>query len=291
MTLQTKHKILLASLAFRVVRLTRKLFGKELQGQFKRNSFLWELDLREVVDFMIYISGGFETYLSQFIRRNVKDGDVIMDIGANIGAHTLTMGESVGPSGKAYAIEATEYAFNKLQKNVQLNPNITAQIQPCHCVLEGTEITQDDSALIHSSWPFESSDDRHPSHQGVLKSLGDAQHTTLDELVATEGITRLDLVKIDVDGHEWDVLSGGAQTFGNLRPVILMELAPDYNDAEHARGFQNIHRFLVDLGYQFYDFSGNELPAEVDALAATIPGGASRNVVVVPKDSPTLSYN
>ena len=148
MTLQTKHKILLASLAFRVVRLSRKLLGKELQGQFKRNSFQWQLDLREVIDFMIYISGGFETYLSQFIRRNVKVGDVVMDIGANIGAHTLTMGQSVGTSGKAYAVEATEYAFNKLQRNIQLNPDVATHIQPCHCVLEGTEISQDDGALI-----------------------------------------------------------------------------------------------------------------------------------------------
>jgi FkbM family methyltransferase len=291
MTLQTKHKILLASLAFRVVRLSRKILGKELQGQFKRNSFQWQLDLREVIDFMIYISGGFETYLSRFIRRNVKVGDVVMDIGANIGAHTLTMGQSVGTSGKAYAVEATEYAFNKLQKNIQLNPDVATHIQPCHCVLEGTEISQDDGALIHSSWPFESSDERHPSHQGVLKSLGNARHATLDQLITSEGIARLDLVKIDVDGHEWDVLSGGAQTFLKLRPIILMELAPDYNSAEHARGFQNIHRFLVDLGYQFYDFSGKKLPEKADVLAATIPAGASRNVVVVPKDCPTISYH
>lgn len=46
MTLQTKHKILLASLAFLVVHLSRKILGKELQGQFKRNSFPWELDLK-----------------------------------------------------------------------------------------------------------------------------------------------------------------------------------------------------------------------------------------------------
>ena len=48
---------------------------------------------------MIYILGGFETFLSRFIRRNLKVGDVVIDTGANIGAHTLTMGQSVGTSG------------------------------------------------------------------------------------------------------------------------------------------------------------------------------------------------
>ncbi|MDP4879055.1 MAG: FkbM family methyltransferase [Opitutales bacterium] len=292
MVLQTKHKIFLASLAFRVVRLARKIVGKDVHGQFQRSSFTWELDLREVVDFMIYLSGGFESYLSQFIRQNVKDGDVVMDIGANIGAHTLTMGQSVSPSGKAYAIEATEYAFNKLQRNIELNPTIADQIHPFHCVLRAPEGEEGSSIAgsIHSSWPFDSTDERHPSHQGVLKTLGNAQHSTLDALVEANKIDRLDLVKIDVDGHEWDVLSGGRNTFSTLRPTILMELAPDYNETEHARAFENIHQLLIDIGYTFYDFKGQQLPIEAAKLAATIQAGASRNVVVVPDTTRKIAY-
>ncbi len=294
MILKTKHKILLASLAFRVARFDRLLPGKGSQAVFKRNSFQWELDLREVIDFMIYASGGFESYLSKFIQKNVKDGDVVMDIGANIGAHTLSMGKSVGSNDMAYADEATEYAFSKLQTNIKLNPDIATRIQPCHRVLVTKEASANESlevTSIHSSWPFNSADERHPEHQGVLKPLGNPTVSSLDELIMEKGITRLDLVKIDVDGHEWDVLSGGFNTFKKLRPIIVMELAPDYNAAEHARSFKNIHKFLIGLDYRFYDFKGRKLPEETEALAATIPNGASRNVVISPMNTRDINYN
>ena len=282
MILRTKHKIFIASIAFRFVRILRNVQGKGMQGQFQRAGFNWQLDLREVVDFMIYISGGFEAYLSRFIRNNVKGGDVVMDIGANIGAHTLAMGKSVGASGRVYAIEATEYAYSKLQTNIALNPELSSQVEAIHCILAASDNVAD-SFEIHSSWPFESKAERHSSHQGVTKSVGAAPAISLDTLVASHGITRLDFIKMDVDGHEWDVLSGGRQTFERMRPVIVMEIAPDYHDPEHAKGFFNIHRFLSELGYTFHDFNGAVLPQQAKALAATIPDGASKNVVLLPQ--------
>ena len=294
MILQTKQKIFLASLAYRVVRFTRKAMGKELKGKFRRGSFLWELDLREVIDFMIYISGSFENDLKRFIQKNVTEGDIVIDIGANIGAHTLTLGRSVEAQGKAYAIEATEYAFNKLQTNINLNPDISNQTRAFHCVLEAKESpkTEAENRIeIHSSWPLLSSEERHPSHQGILKPLGNAQHMTLDQFVESQEITRIDLIKIDVDGNEWDVLSGGIKTFEKMRPIILMELAPDYNEAGDEKEFLNIHRLLKTLNYQFYDFTGTKLTENGEELAASIPAGASQNVVIVPNASRKIHYN
>lgn len=290
MILRTKHKICIASIAFRITRILRGIQGKDMQGHFKRASFNWQLDLREVVDFMIYLSGGFEAYLSRFIRNNVKEGDVVMDIGANIGAHTLAMGKSVGKQGQVYAVEATEYAYSKLQTNIALNPAISDQIEAIHCILAAKDDVEGNTE-IHSSWPFESDAERHTSHQGVAKSVGNAQHISLDTLVTSHGITRLDFIKMDVDGHEWDVLSGGTRTFETMRPVIVMEIAPDYHEPEHAKGFYNIHRFLSKLGYTFYDFNGAALPQQAEALAATIPDGASKNVVLLPEGARLPKFN
>ena len=290
MILQTKHKIFIASFAFRLVRLVRKIQGKSLQGRFKRNSFYWDLDLREVIDFMIYLSGSFEGDLSRFIQNNVNEGDITMDIGANVGAHTLQMGRSAGKSGQVYAVEATDFAYSKLQANIALNPSILNQIEAIHCLLESSD-TAEQEMHIHSSWPFESDDERHPSHQGVFKSVGNAQRMTLDALVTAHNITKIDLIKLDVDGHEWDVLSGGIKTFESMRPVILMEVAPDYHNPSDVKGFYNIHKFLSRLDYTLYDFSGNKLPQKAEELAALIPGGASKNVVALPPESRPLKFN
>lgn len=289
MTLQTKHKILLASLLFRVIRIVRKLSRKQMTGTFTRSSFKWNLDLREVVDFMIYLTGSFEGYLSQFISRNVSKGDIVMDIGANIGAHTLMMGKSTGPKGHAYAIEATEYAHEKLVKNIELNPQIKNQITAVHTIFS-KETSINDGIEIHSSWPFETTSERHESHQGVFKTTGSAPIISLDTFVEKQAINRLDMIKLDVDGNEWDVLAGGQKTLSRMQPTLLMEVAPDYHAPNHPKGFHSIHRLLTKLDYVFYNFEGKALPLCPKELAEKIPAGASQNVVIIPKGKAMPSF-
>lgn len=293
MLVKTKHKIFLASMAFRLARLGRRIRGKGLTGRFRRGGFLWELDLREVVDFMIYLTGSFEPGLRRFLERNIRPGDVTMDIGANVGAHTLTMGRAVGSGGKVYAVEATEYAFAKLRTNIGLNPDIDGRIHPIHCLVLAAKAPEEapgDSDFIHSSWPFDSDEERHPSHQGICKAVGAARRARLDGIVEGEGVGRLDLVKLDVDGHEWDVLSGGRTTLEQFDPVIVMELAPDYHAPDDERGFLKIHAFLTELGYKFFDFKGRELPTGAEDLAARIPAGSSMNVVVLPRTGRKVDF-
>lgn len=294
MLLQTKHKIFLASLAYHPIHRFRGVLGKSDKGCFTRSGFNWELDLGEVVDFMIYLTGGFEASLNQFIKRNLSEGMVALDIGANIGAHTLSMAEKVGSSGQTHAIEATEYAFAKLMRNIELNPSIAGQIKSHHCMLlppRGLASEQAARNAIHSSWPFQSKQERHSSHQGVFKSIGKARKMSLDELCSELELKHLDLIKLDVDGNEWDVLSGGTATFTRFSPLIVMEVAPDYHEAGHEKSFPNIHRLLSELGYRFHQLNGKALPETAESLTRSIPAGASKNVVAVHHDSPAPRFN
>lgn len=282
MLLKTKQKIRLASLAYYPIHWLRSLLGKTDVGIFQRNGLKWELDLGEVVDFMIYVSGSFERGVHQFVKHNIRDGDIAFDIGANVGVHTLFMGRSVGERGRTYAVEATEYAYRKLQRNLSLNPKIQDSVEAFHCMLIAALPEAGSPAPtieIHSSWPFDSNDERHPQHQGTLKSIGDAEQTTLDALAEQLQLERLDFVKLDVDGNEWDVLTGGLETFKRFKPLIAMEVALDYNDADDEKSFHNIHRILTELGYIFYDYSGKKLPATVEGIDAILPAGASLNAI------------
>ena len=285
MRLRTRQKIFLASLAYHPLARLRRSAGRPNPVVARRGGFRWELDLNEVVDFMIYLTGGFETYLTRFLRRNLRPGDAAIDIGANIGAHTLAMGAAVRPGGTALAIEATEFAFRKLRRNLALNPDTAEAVRARHALLgpAATDARAPDrgGARIPSSWPFVSGAPRNPDHQGVAAPVGDAERTTLDQLVAREALDRLDLVKMDVDGNEWDVLSGAGTTFDRFRPMILMELAPDYGRDSAQSGFRNIHAFFHSRGYRFFDFKGRPLEENVSRLAASIPPGASKNAVIL----------
>ena len=119
-------------------------------------------------------------------------------------------------------------------------------------------------------------------HRGVPHSAEGSIALTLDELVAREALTRLDVVKIDVDGRELRVLRGAGSTLSTLRPSVVLELAP-YALREHGDSLDDLVDVLSEARYRFVDErSFAPLPADASALARMIPDGGSINAVAIP---------
>jgi FkbM family methyltransferase len=277
MLIKTRHKIALASLAYRVVMVWRRIRGLGTSGVFKRGGLSWALDLGEGIDFSIYLRGSFEPDHTRFFEKKLGVDEVILDIGANIGAHTLHYAKRTSEGhGRVIAVEATAYAFGKMLRNLSLNPAFAAKATPVHCMLvePGQPVTETE---IYSSWPLTGGGDRHAQHQGIGKPIGDAQVTTLDALVRSLALSRIDWIKIDVDGHELQVLRGAVETLRKFRPRIVMELAHDYEDEQ--QGFKEMVGLLFAQGYRFYSLAGKPLPTTAEGLMAFIPGGASLNAL------------
>jgi hypothetical protein len=89
----------------------------------RRGGTRWKLDLREGIDFSILLLGVFEQSVVAAYRRLIPPGSVVIDIGANIGAHTLRLAGCVGAAGRVVAVEATRYAFERLAEQVKLTLN------------------------------------------------------------------------------------------------------------------------------------------------------------------------
>ena len=124
MNFSTKTKIFIASVISNpFVWFVKSIFDSKITN-VKRKGIYWELDLDEGIDFSIFIFGFFEKETSRALDRLVNKGSVVIDIGANIGAHTLPLARLVGKKGKVYAIEPTKYAYRKLIKNLSLNNDI-----------------------------------------------------------------------------------------------------------------------------------------------------------------------
>jgi hypothetical protein len=118
--LNTQRKIALACIANRFVKGGRRLLGMPMQAEFKRGGLRWMLDLDEGIDFSIFLLGSFEPDAVRCFEKRIKPGDVVLDIGANIGAHTLRLARLVGSSGRVLAFEPTIYAYAKLRSNLEL---------------------------------------------------------------------------------------------------------------------------------------------------------------------------
>jgi FkbM family methyltransferase len=279
--LTTKTKVTLAGLAYRTIALGRAALGRTNQVTVRRGGFRWSLDLSEGIDFSIYLLGAFEKSTVATLRQLVKPGDVAFDIGANIGAHTLGLAQSVGVAGKVYAFEPSDFAFAKLQANLALNPELAARTHASQVLLAGSE-AESRPNQIYASWPLESEPSVHPKHRGRLVTMTGAAVDTLDRFVERHRMDRLDVIKLDVDGHELPVLRGGFATLRRLQPTLLMEMSP-YIHAEEHHSFSELITLLREAGYRIEDASSRKkLPLDAAELERLIPDGASINVVALP---------
>ena len=276
--LTTKQKVFLAGQAQGLIVFLRSAFGKTYLADVHRKRLRWELDLREGIDFSIYLLGAFEPGTARTLAKLLKQNDIAFDIGANMGAHTLAMAQSVGPAGKVFAIEPADFAFAKLRRNLALNPELEGRVQAAQ-IFFGRSATSLPPAEVYASWPLGNDAAVHPKHRGRLVSAGQSTMDTLDSFVQRQQLSRLDVIKIDVDGQELPVLQGGLATLRRFRPVLVMEIAP-YVHAEHNNSFAEFVELLKGIEYSLSDAdTGEPIPLDAGDLERMIPDGASINAV------------
>jgi FkbM family methyltransferase len=205
--MKTIHKIAGARAIYHAVHAGRGLFGRADKAIFVRDGVTYDLDLSQGIDFAIFLGNAYERQTKAALRQLVLPASLVLDIGANIGAHTLPLAQLVGPTGRVMAFEPTEFAFRKLSRNLSLNPLLAARVEAYHCFLttgDGTTVPN----AIYSSWPLAVEAGLHAKHLGREMRTESAQARSLDSVLSEHADRRVQLVKLDVDGFECDVLQG-----------------------------------------------------------------------------------
>jgi FkbM family methyltransferase len=147
---------------------------------------------------------------TQELEKHLARGDTALDIGAHIGSLTVVMAREVGREGTVYAFEPQRKIYRELVHNLELNelPNVV----PLRFALsESAGIIEMDPAVAHDG------------RVGVGKGGDEVEARTIDSF----GFSQVSLMKIDVEGHEVEVLRGAEKTIRALHPVILVEVRGD----------------------------------------------------------------
>ena len=278
--LNTAQKIGLAKIASRGILACRRALGKPPEAEFTRHGIRWRLDLREGIDFSIFLLGASEPSTVRAYRALVKPGQTVLDIGANIGAHTLPLAQLVGANGRLIAFEPTAFAYRKCAANVALNAVLQSRISLHQVMLVETQ----DQALpsaVYSSWPLVEGRALHEKHRGQLMETRGARAATLDQIVSDLELSAVHFIKLDVDGYEYPVLSGGRKMLRKFRPPIVLELAP-YIHAEHGHTLEELVALLRETGYELRDIATfRPISADPSSLRKRIPDGGSINVLAL----------
>ena len=276
--MKTTQKIAAARAMYRAIRAGRWLFGRTDREIVVRDGATYDLDLSQGIDFAIFLGNIYERQTKTALRKLVLPSSLVLDIGANIGAHTLHLAQLVGPDGRVMAFEPTDFAFRKLRRNLELNPLLAARVEAYHCFL-----TANDNAgvprAIYSSWPLSVEVGLHAKHLGREMQTELAQARSLDNLLNECADRKVQLVKLDVDGFECDVLRGATSMLRDVRPIFVMELAP-YVLEERKTSLEELLSYFLPNGYAFYDERTHRpLPSSAKQLKRMIPDGAGINVV------------
>jgi FkbM family methyltransferase len=275
--MKTTHKIAAARVIYHAVHAGRALLGRTDRQIIVRNGVTYDLDLSQGIDFAIYLAGMFERNTAVALSKLTEPSSLVLDIGANIGAHTLHLASLVGPKGSVMAFEPTDFAFGKLRRNLDLNPSLASRVEAFHCFLASNDGASVPDA-IYSSWPLALESGLHTKHLGREMKTESAQARSLDSILA-ERDRKVQLVKLDVDGFECDVLRGATLMLRDARPIFVMELAP-YVLEERGASLDQLLSYFLPNGYLFYDERTQmRLPSTAKELQRLVADGESMNVI------------
>jgi FkbM family methyltransferase len=215
------------------------------------------------------IYGGWERQAQRFMAGRIRAGQVVYDVGANAGIHTLLMARLATARGHVYAFEPHPAIHEALVTNVALN-GLEAEVTP-------VQMAVTDATGRSTFYSGQHGGAGHLGAVGYPEGEGITVETiTLDAFVFGRGHRPPDFVKIDVEGAEGKVMDGGQLVLRSHRPTLLIDLHNPEQDLA-------VGRVLAALGYAAYRTRDMSRVASLSA-GWPDPHGLWGQIVAVPED-------
>ena len=200
----------------------------------------------------------------EFFKTVVRDGMVVLDIGANIGHHTVVYSKLVGESGYVLAFEPQKLIANFAISNLTINGCQNADVLR---VALGAE-----EGTIHM-YPIDYGTRTNFGALGVDHTTANVEEapgetvmvSTVDNVINEKyaHFDRVDFMKIDVQSYELYVLKGATETIERFHPMIFLEIAPHWMKIAGYE-YTEVYDFLRSRGYVFDHLDGT--PASADSF-------------------------
>jgi len=203
----------------------------------------------DLIQSMIFHFGVWEPDISWVVRGIVERGDVVVDVGANIGFDSLLASIVVGATGKVVSIEAVPATFEKLKSNLALNA--VENVRPLNVAVSDTR----GSLTIYTG---------NPANVGASSALKSKDRTIaveidthpLDELLTDDERKNLRLIKMDIEGGEPSVLKRFLRTIEMYSPrtCLIVEASPQLDQSAWKELFEGFHAagfsaYLIENSY------------------------------------------
>jgi len=225
----------------------RKIKYKDLQVILHIDDFIQE---------SLYFTGKYEAAELKAIEQFLKNDSVFIDIGANIGLYTLYASKLINKNGQIISFEPFPKNFQSLTQNITLNGLSNVRIEKVAIGENEGNVNlyyneREKNLGMVSTTPLE---------KGIKEEV---EVVSLDSYLKNESFTRIDLIKIDIEGFEYPALLGMKETLATFHPTLLIEIL-DGN--ESINQISKCDTLLKEFGYNkyFIDDNGNLSKNEVN---------------------------
>ena len=243
----------------------------------------FEVDFSSFLEWQLWAFGSYEEHFAPLFRRLVRPGDRCIDVGANVGIHTVRLAKLVGARGEVIAFEPDGELIRRARNNIILNKLTNVQlIQAAAAERSGEEV------ILYRPGSLD-------SNKGRASLL---PHTYLTGSAATVPTASIDdindgpvaLIKIDVEGCESAVVSGATRTIEKYSPSVIFEYAPEMIPSTSSSPFERLRESEYEL-FEVYN-NRNRLTGranlEVQRLQ-TSPDHGTNILAISPSMSPMIA--
>ena len=206
-----------------------------------------------------------------------------MGLGLAQGAYEMALQYAkIASKGKVISFEPTHYAISRFRRNLELNPELAQHITIINSFVSD-KIADNPDIKAYSSWKIDGenqTNELHPIHLGAAKPTSGVGSTTLDDFCENSGIDKVDFIKIDTDGHEFEIFKGAKKTIAKYRPRIVFELGI-YIMKEKGIDFLFYIEYFKRLNYKLID-TKTDKTLNIDNWNKLIPALGTTDVIAIP---------
>ena len=235
-------------------RLVRKLYPPGNDRPVKTivnydEGLLFHCDTQSFLEWYIFFYGAFRPEVSKLINRMLRPGQVAIDIGANVGMHSVIMANRVGKTGKVVVFEPDPHPMGRLRQNMALN-GIDWVTTVEAAISSRTELRKfylhDDSIGNFANASLVA------ANVGKDTPSMEMQVYSLDEWLKDNPLPRVDVIKLLAQGEEFNALQGMRELIARDRPKIFFLYEPSYWHRQDLELMDAV-KFFKAFGYTVHE--------------------------------------
>lgn len=233
----------------------------------------------------LYVRGIYDPNMAVLVNTFLPKDGVLLDIGSNMGYYSMLAAKRLDENGLIIAVEPSSRDYKRMVANIKENA-LESKIKTM-MVAVGDRLGNKTIQIASEERNGLNTLGAEFSYKGIEKiSTEMAIVTTIDTIVSSEGLSRVDVIKMDIEGSEVRALEGAKDTIAKYHPVLLIGVNSDAL-VKSKRSIRDLENILKEMNYSIYKQSKDSFGLEKTDTLVGIKG----DVVVCKSNDDSLMPN